>query len=297
MKMRGAAARVLRLFARGSWVGRRGDRGPGGGDFAIGSWRVVVAEGTLCSGRETRRLEPRSMDVLAYLAEHAGRVVSRDELVAEIWGGAAITDGAVTRCIGLIRRALGDDARRARHLITVHRRGYQLVGVRRAVTPSAVDRRPARMLALGMPIGALLAMALVVSIARPPTVTVRVQTFVDLDPTAAAEGWGRGLTDDLLGALASNGDPRIVIEQPFSPAALGSEADYLVTGSVRRQGDRARIACRISSTRTAKLHCAQSCEVDARDRLGAQTSTAQQIADAATGLAAVSGRSPTGWWD
>jgi adenylate cyclase len=67
-------------------------------------------------------LRPKSFDVLRYLVEHAGRVVTKDEVIASVWPHATVTDESLTVCISEVRRALGDADQRI--LRTVPRRGY-----------------------------------------------------------------------------------------------------------------------------------------------------------------------------
>ena len=77
---------------------------------------------SLLRGRDEIRLRRKSFDVLRYLAEHAGRVVSKEELIHVIWPDLFVTDDSVVQCIADIRAALHDDAHRI--IKTVPRRGY-----------------------------------------------------------------------------------------------------------------------------------------------------------------------------
>jgi TolB-like protein/DNA-binding winged helix-turn-helix (wHTH) protein/Flp pilus assembly protein TadD len=72
-------------------------------------------------------LRPLAFDALSFLARHAGRVVTKDELIAAVWPGLVVTDDSVARCISDIRRALGDVEQRI--IKTVPRRGYTLAVV------------------------------------------------------------------------------------------------------------------------------------------------------------------------
>ena len=72
-------------------------------------------------------LEPQAFDVLAYLVRHRDRVVSKEELMDQVWGGRFVTEAAVTGRIKQVRRALGDDGHVQRTLRTVHGRGYHFV--------------------------------------------------------------------------------------------------------------------------------------------------------------------------
>jgi len=67
------------------------------------------------------------MEVLVHLARAGGRVVSKKELFESVWGGVAVTDDVLRRCIYNLRQALGDDSDDPRYIRTLPRRGYRLV--------------------------------------------------------------------------------------------------------------------------------------------------------------------------
>lgn len=102
-------------------------RVPDLGRFRIGEWEVQQAENTLRSEGRTLRLEPRMMDVLVSLEAEPGKVVSKEALLATVWGGAFVEAGALTQVIHGLRKALGDDARQPRYIQTISKRGYRLV--------------------------------------------------------------------------------------------------------------------------------------------------------------------------
>jgi DNA-binding winged helix-turn-helix (wHTH) protein/pimeloyl-ACP methyl ester carboxylesterase len=68
------------------------------------------------------QLRPKSFDVLRYLAEHAGRLVSKEELIKAVWPGISVTDDSLVQCIREIRAAIRDNDHRI--IKTVRRRGY-----------------------------------------------------------------------------------------------------------------------------------------------------------------------------
>jgi DNA-binding winged helix-turn-helix (wHTH) protein/pimeloyl-ACP methyl ester carboxylesterase len=72
-------------------------------------------------------IEPQAFDVLVHLVRHRDRVVSKAELMDEVWGGRFVTETAVTSRIKQARRALGDDGQSQRMIRTVHGRGYRFV--------------------------------------------------------------------------------------------------------------------------------------------------------------------------
>jgi DNA-binding winged helix-turn-helix (wHTH) protein len=103
--------------------------------------RVTFADCELDVGRhELRRagevvpLEPQVFDVLAYLARQGDRLVSKNELLDEVWGDRFVSESALTSRIKSARRAIGDTGRDQRIIRTVYGRGY------RFMAPVAEDR-------------------------------------------------------------------------------------------------------------------------------------------------------------
>jgi TolB-like protein/DNA-binding winged helix-turn-helix (wHTH) protein/Tfp pilus assembly protein PilF len=89
-------------------------------------------EGVLSGDAGQRRLQPRQMDVLMALVAHAGEVVTREVLLNDLWGGRAMTDEPLTRCVAELRQQLGDSRSEPRYIQTIPKRGYRLVA---EVTP------------------------------------------------------------------------------------------------------------------------------------------------------------------
>ena len=95
--------------------------------FKIGAWTIYPLEGRLVGEDGERRIQPKSMDVLLCLAEADGVVVEREKLLLEVWGERAQSDEPLTRCIGEVRRALGDTSSEPVYIRTVPKRGYLLL--------------------------------------------------------------------------------------------------------------------------------------------------------------------------
>ena len=95
--------------------------------FRLGDWIVRPIEGVVVGAEESRHLQPKTMDVLVCLAAHPGQVVTRDEIIDRVWGGSAVSDEPLTRCIHEIRRALGDQRDGPGYIKTIPKRGYQLL--------------------------------------------------------------------------------------------------------------------------------------------------------------------------
>jgi len=103
--------------------------GPGGNSirFDLLDWQVQPDLNRVIHDNEFRALEPRVMQVLVYLAQHADRGVSRQELHEAIWGDVYVMEGALTRAISQLRTALGDDSRQPRYIETIRKGGYRLI--------------------------------------------------------------------------------------------------------------------------------------------------------------------------
>jgi DNA-binding winged helix-turn-helix (wHTH) protein len=96
-------------------------------DFRLAEWRVQPSLNRLCRGERVVHVEPKMMDVLVFLADNAGEVVSKSEITDAVWPELFLTETVVSRSIAGLRRALGDDARNPRFIETILKRGYRLI--------------------------------------------------------------------------------------------------------------------------------------------------------------------------
>ncbi len=95
--------------------------------FTLGDWAVFPGKGVLQRGNEQVRPEPKVFDVLMSLACRDGNLVTRDELVDEVWDGRATTDEPINRCLSQLRGHLDDRQKPHRYIETLQRRGYRLM--------------------------------------------------------------------------------------------------------------------------------------------------------------------------
>lgn len=110
--------------------------------FRVGDWEVWPLEGELKRQGKQKSLEPRVMQLLVYLAEHAGVVVSADQLLIDVWKGPFYGDNPVYKCVALLRRALGDDASAPRYVETLRKRGYRLIAEVSGVGDASHQAKP-----------------------------------------------------------------------------------------------------------------------------------------------------------
>jgi DNA-binding winged helix-turn-helix (wHTH) protein/TolB-like protein len=227
-------------------------------DLRIGEWTVEPALNQLSAPGRAVKVEPKAMEVLVYLAERAGKVASRDELLDAVWRGAVVGDDALTQVVIKLRKALGDS-----YIETIPKRGYRLIApVTRPDTP-VTPRVGSRKVWMAGLAAILLAAATAGTLswmgrsqeARParaeasslPTISVRGFEPVGSDAEAAL--LARGMTADLISDLSKLSGLSVI-----DATAAGTEAaaDYLVTGTVQRLEGRVRVNVFLADARNGK---------------------------------------------
>lgn len=91
--------------------------------YTFGRFRLAADATLLLDGDVRVRLAPKVLRTLLVLVQRAGQVVTKDELMAQVWPGVFVEETGLTRNISVLRRALGDDGERA--IVTVPRIGYR----------------------------------------------------------------------------------------------------------------------------------------------------------------------------
>jgi DNA-binding response OmpR family regulator len=120
--LREILARVRALLKRTSAAGAEPRNMVQVGDLSIDFAARVVRRGA-----QELALRPKEFDLLAALVRHRGRVVSREELLREVWGYAADSESrTVETHLAALRQRLGDEPSSPRYIVTVRRAGYRL---------------------------------------------------------------------------------------------------------------------------------------------------------------------------
>jgi Tol biopolymer transport system component/DNA-binding winged helix-turn-helix (wHTH) protein len=120
-------------------------RQPSSDSIRIGSWLLEPSLHALSRGDERIVLRAKLVDVLGCLVESAGEAVTRDELLAKVWGDIAVTEDSLTRAISELRAILGDSHARPRYIETIRKSGYRLVAPvsRAAEITASLEAAPA----------------------------------------------------------------------------------------------------------------------------------------------------------
>jgi DNA-binding winged helix-turn-helix (wHTH) protein/TolB-like protein len=210
--------------------------------FRIGDCLIEPRQNRIVRRDNEQHLEPRVMDVLVCLAQHAGEVVSRDTLSDAVWGKVVVTDQALTNCISELRHHLGDDRSANRIIETIPKRGYRLTApVELAQAESAGSRSP-RSRRASLVAGLWLVTAAAVGIAwwwksasAPRLASVAVARFENAADDESLSYLGLALPDEIATLLTKSRDLAVrPIEyadasDPVS-AARARGVEHLVTG-------------------------------------------------------------------
>jgi DNA-binding winged helix-turn-helix (wHTH) protein len=100
----------------------------------FGSFQIDARTWLLTHDGRSVDLSPRLVEILSFIVERHGEIVTKDELLDKFWADTHVTDNTLTRAIADIRKAIGDDAAQPKYIETVSRRGFKFVG---PVAPAA----------------------------------------------------------------------------------------------------------------------------------------------------------------
>ena len=258
--------------------------------FTLGDWTVHPLEGRLVCDDDEQRIQPKSMDVLLCLANADGAVVERDKLLLEVWGERAQSDEPLTRCIGELRKALGESGAESAYILTVPKRGYQLLkpvaplhrekaAADEQTTPKLSESQSQKRLGTAKKVVAAVAVLLLaavfeVAIERalddrdtnaPGELevidnSIAVLPFLNLSASEEQEYFSDGISEELLILLARVPGLRVISRSSafsykgrnvdLQTIARELRVSHILEGSVRRSGDRVRITAQLIDTQT-----------------------------------------------
>lgn len=265
----------------------------------------------LTADGEPISLEPKTLRLLLYLVQNPGRLLRKQEILDAVWADAAVTENALTRAVGLLRKALDDDSREPRFIETVPTAGYRFIaavetlpatlaeadrtgGPTAPLAASARRSRTSRLVVVLAGCLVLLAAAgwlVAKRIHSEPIRSLAVLPLENLSGDPSQEYFSEGMTDELITDLARIPNLRVVsrtsvmadkdVRKPLPEIARELNVDAIVEGSTVRSGDRVRITAQLIDARTDRHLWAQSFEGPANDVLSVQDNVARQIAQQA----------------
>jgi DNA-binding winged helix-turn-helix (wHTH) protein/TolB-like protein/Tfp pilus assembly protein PilF len=228
----------------------------GADNYRFGPFFLDRAGYRLLRGDTAVDLTPKLLDLLLYLLDHAGTLVTKEQLLDALWPDVHVTDNALAQAVSELRQALGDDAGKPRFIKTVARRGYRFVGPVEPVSDLGPRPRPPFLPAeTPVPGGDAGSWRGGRSLAGTE-VAVAVLDFTNLSGDPDAAWLSAGIAETVSADLLALGSFRVVdrwrvmeaVRRTNSTAhevaaALG--VPLAVVGSFQTHGDQIRITARI----------------------------------------------------
>ena len=208
--------------------------------FRFADRELDVARRVLSRGGESVALEPQVFDLLVYLIDNRHRVVTKDDLIASVWGGRIVSDSTLTSRINAARRAVGDNGAEQRLIRTVSRKGVRFVG---DVTDAQRPEPPPPRLQ-----------------DRP---SIAVLPFDNLSEDRTQEYFVDGIVEEIVTGLSrikwlfviSRNSTFIYKGRTIDSKTVGHELGvrYMLRGSVRRSGNHIRLTGQLIETETGEI--------------------------------------------
>ena len=229
--------------------------------YRFGDYNLDLEGGFLLRGGEEVALRAKSFEVLTYLVERHGRLVTKTELIEGVWRDAAVTDNSLAQCLVEIRRALDDDAQRL--IRTVARRGYifvapltvPVVEFPRNSSEPAPTLVPAPREALNWEILDATDAATGASDPCGRQSSIAVLPFANMSADKENEYFGDGLAEEIVNVLARIPGMKVVGRtssfffrgKDIEVAEIGRRLNVedILEGSVRKVGSRLRVSAQL----------------------------------------------------
>jgi TolB-like protein/Tfp pilus assembly protein PilF len=233
--------------------------------YRFGAYQVDLRAGELRKHGLKIKLQEQPFQVLASLLERAGEVVTREGLQRKLWPGDTFVDfdHGLNAAIARLREALCDSASSPRYIETIPRRGYRfLVKVETLGGEPVSGRR----------------------------VMLAVLPFENLDSNPEQEYFADGMTEEMIAQLGRLNPAQLGViartsamqykRTTKSVGEIGQElgVDFVLEGSVRRAGQRARITSQLIRVSDQSHLWAESYDRNLDDVLAIQTDCARRIA-------------------
>jgi DNA-binding winged helix-turn-helix (wHTH) protein/TolB-like protein/Tfp pilus assembly protein PilF len=281
--------------------------------LCVGEWTVDRATNEISRGGERVHLEPKAVDLLIALARRADRVVSREELLSQVWSGVVVGDDVLTQGIIKLRKALGDTSREPGYIQTIPKRGYRLIAEVKWLDqepgaipedsglPAARPRRTGRLYWIAgvcalaaaamvgfwlrssnSPLAGLSADAIgAAQIDASPKVIV--YPFKEIEGDAPQSLLARGFTSRLITDLGRFPDVRVISLQAQTPQAAAQAqgearpGSYIVTGDLQHSAGKIRLYVHLVEAASGESLWSEQYDRPYSDLLALQDELTQQV--------------------
>lgn len=282
--------------------------------YEFGPFSVDAGKRLLLRNGEPVPLAPKVFETLLALIENRERVLTKDELLKQVWGDTSVEEGGLTRNVSILRKTLGEKPDDHQYIVTVPARGYRFVanvqetwgngeasGVNVPAGPEN-DSGPHGSFPAGrwLVLGGLAALALgsIMYVVRPvratdpgrPAITsLAVLPLENLSGDPTQDYFADGMTEALIGNLARIRALRVVsrtsvmrfkgTQRSLSEITRALNVDAVIEGSVQRTGDRVRISIKLIHAPTDTHLWAREYDRELTDVLKLQGEVARAVAE------------------
>jgi TolB-like protein len=212
--------------------------------LAFGDYRLDIERRELRRGGEIVSLEPKAFDLLTCLVRHRDRVVTKDDLLQEVWAGRIVSEAALTTRINAVRRALGDDGTAQRLVCTFTRKGVRFIGDVTELPDPATQA----------------AIRTTDPLPLPDKPSIAVMPFQNISGEPEQEYFADGMVEEIITALSrirwlfviARNSSFTYKGQAIDVKRVGRELGvrYVLEGSVRKSGNRVRISGQLIDAQT-----------------------------------------------
>jgi adenylate cyclase len=240
--------------------------------YRFGPFELDGAEYRLLRDGVEVPLQLKAFETLCILVERAGRLLTKDDLLRQLWPGTIVEENNLNKNISTLRKALGECSSGLSYIETVPRVGY------RFAAPVAQVAAP----------GPTLVTFKQPAPGPPPRKSVAVLYFENLSCDREDEYFRDGMTEDVITELEKIRELRLfprssVVafrDKPVPVTQVGEQlcADFVLEGSIRRAGDRLRITARLAETANGHSVWAERYDRRMEDVFAIQDEIAQSIA-------------------
>jgi DNA-binding winged helix-turn-helix (wHTH) protein/tetratricopeptide (TPR) repeat protein len=257
-------------------------------DFRLGDWIVKPHTNSVVGPEGEAHVEPKAMQVLSFLASRPGQVVTKQEILTDVWEGTFVSDEVLPNAIWELRKALGDDAKRPRFIQTLPKKGYRLIApvlsndpgeratsVNETPAPAPPSRSRVRTWLAAATVAGLVAGGILLAQSQranaprkgPSERSVLVMGFENHTSAPDLAWLATGVPTMLRTGLAEVAGVRVVSDQGASRTDSGADrrgaardagASAVVVGSIFKNGPEYRIDVQVEDVEQARILAARS---------------------------------------
>jgi DNA-binding winged helix-turn-helix (wHTH) protein/TolB-like protein len=107
--------------------------------YEFGSFRLEPAEQSLLREEQAVSIAPKAFELLVFLVQNRGRLVSKDQIMEAIWPGCFVEEANLTVCVSAVRKALGEKDGDLRYIETIPKKGYRFTAPVKEVGGAAAE--------------------------------------------------------------------------------------------------------------------------------------------------------------